>query len=416
MLHRDGLHVVICTLLGSFLFSVPANCQHGSAGGIAGGGGAGAGTHSNTTSTDNSNSLADMGNRGFVLSGKVQMEDGTAPPEQVLIERVCSGHRKAEAYTDLKGRFSFQLGQEQAMTPDASFEGAAGGPGVSPAKTGSSAPDQGQLAGSNRTDANRSLIGCELTASLPGFQSDSINLSGRRMFDNPDVGTIILHRRANVEGSTISATTLQAPKEARKAYDKARDALRKDKTADAQKEFAKAVEIYPQFAAAWYQLGILQEKSNDVAEARKSYSQAIAADPKFVSPYLPLALLAARDRNWQEAASTTDRLLKLDAVDFPEAYYYNAAANYNLKKPDDAEASARQALKLDTAHRFPQAAHILGLILYQKNDYAGAAEQLRNYQQLAPNAPDAEQVKEQLAELERLASQAKAKTGKPQQP
>jgi tetratricopeptide (TPR) repeat protein len=412
------------SLLTSF-----AGGQHTGGGGTAAGG-AGAGgantRNNNSTTTGNNNygtNPFDLGNKGIYLSGRVQMEDGSAPQEQVLIERVCGGFRKAEAYTDLKGRFSFQLGQQAGVMADATFEGTTGAtdpsnisPGTITGGTSGSSGSQARLATNDRTAMNRSLIGCELKASLPGFRSDAVNLSGRRLLDNPDIGTLLLHRLTNVEGTTISATTLQAPKDARKAYDKAREALRKDKLADAQKELEKAVGIYPQFATAWYQLGVLQDKSNQAAEARKSYAHAIEADPKLVSPYLPLALLAARDRNWQEVAATTSRLLKLDSVDFPEGYYYNAAANYNLAKPDEAEVSARQAVKLDTAHRFPQALHILGLILYQKNDYTGAAEQLRSYQRVAPNAADAEQVKQQLAELDRLVSESKAAADKPQQP
>jgi len=98
----------------------------------------------------------------------------------------------------------------------------------------------------------------------------------------------------------------------------------------------------------------------------------------------------------------------LDAADYPEAYYYNAAANYNLKKMDEAETSARQAVMLDTAHRFPGANHILGLILYRKKDYAGAVEQMRNYLQIAPKADDAEEVKKEVADIEHLMNAARA--------
>jgi len=361
----------------------------------------------------NTNTTGDLGTRGVYLSGKVQMEDGAPPREQVVIERICgAAYRKAEGYTDSKGRFSFQLGQEQAVTQDASFDTgtAAGG-----ANSGANSSNRLGTSGAQTSRAaGRTLMGCELTATLPGFRANSINLDQHRRLDNPDVGTFILHRLANVEGTTVSATTLQAPKDARKAYDKAREALRKDKTGEAQKQFAKAVELYPKFAEAWYQLGLLQEKSDDRAEARNSYSQAIAADPKLVTPYLPLARFSMHDKNWEDAAATTERLLKLDAVDFPEAYYYNAAANLRLKKPADAEASARQVLRLDSAHQFPEAAHILGFVLYQKGDFAGAQEQLRNYLQLAPNAPDAAQVKQQLAELDHMASASKSSPETPQ--
>jgi tetratricopeptide (TPR) repeat protein len=418
MLHRHGLCVALLTVSALFLFSLPANSQHAAGGGVSTGTGAGSRTsptYPNTTS--GTNTTPDVGGRGLYLSGKVQMEDGAAPPEPVLIERVCgSGYRKAEGYTDSKGRFSFQLGQEQGVTEDATFETVAGGPGGS---NGSSSTPPNRInssgASSATTTSSRRLIGCDLTAALAGFRSDSVNLDQRRRLDDPDVGTLILHRLSNVEGSTISITTLQAPKDARKAYDKAREALHKDKTEEAQKQFAKAVELYPQFAEAWYQLGGLQEKNHQPAEASKSYSQAIAADPKLISPYLPLARLALHDKNWQDVADTTGRLLKLDAIDFPEAYYYNAAANFRLKKLSDAESSGRETLKLDTAHRFPEAAHILGIILYHKNDYAGAAEQLRYYLQIAPNAPDVVQVRGQLAELEHLATASKASSEAPQQ-
>jgi tetratricopeptide (TPR) repeat protein len=273
---------------------------------------------------------------------------------------------------------------------------------------------RGPASGGQRGNA-QSMAGCELRASLAGFRSDVVNLSGRRMFDNPDVGTIVLRRLANVEGTTISMTTLQAPKDARKAYDKAREALRKGKPADAQKELEKAVSAYPQFAAAWYELGLIHEKGNDPGEARKYYAQAMATDAKLVTPYLHLTQLAVRERKWQEAADTSDRAIKLDPVDFPDAYLFNAVANYNLKRFDAAEASARQAQKLDTAHRWPKADHVLGAILYAKKDFTGAAEQLRNYLTFAPDATDAGEVKAQLAEIEKLSGDAKAKAERPEQ-
>src|SRR5262249_60687795 len=86
----------------------------------------------------------------------------------------------------------------------------------------------------------------------------------------------------------------------------------------------------------------------------KSYAQAIAADPKLVTPYLHLAQIASRERNWQEMADISNRTIKLDPVDFPDAYLYNAVANYNLRRFDAAGASARPAQKLATAHRGPR--------------------------------------------------------------
>jgi tetratricopeptide (TPR) repeat protein len=393
----------------------------GGAGGATTGGGTRTPTTTPTPTPDRGNLPKDRNpspfgeqqNRPIFLSGRVQLDDGTAPPEPLVIERLCNGVARAEGYTDSKGRFSFQLGQNSSITQDASY---------SSVNDMSANPTQGlnrgtiDPTGSQRNGVSeRELMGCELRASLPGYRSDVVNLSGRRMFDHPEVGTIVLHRLANVEGTTISTTSLAAPKDARKALEKAREALKKNKVAEGQKHLEKAVELYPQYAAAWFELGRVHESLNNPAEARKCYAQALAADGKFVNPYLQLAQMASREKNWQEVVETTNRITKLDPFDFPQAYFYNSVANYNLGKFDAAEVSAREAQKLDTGKRIPKVHHVLGAILAEKKDYTGAAEQMRNYLTCSPNAPDVALVKTQLAELEKLSGDAKAKADTPQQ-
>lgn len=341
--------------------------------------------------------------RPIFISGKVMMADGTAPTESITIEKVCNGTPRPVAYTSSKGRFSFQLGNTQGILADASTSSAADGPfgGGDSGGFGNSTRGIGnsRMGGSSERD----LLGCELRATLPGFRSESVNLSGHRMFDNPDVGTIVLRRIGNVEGTTISSTSLQAPKDARKAFEKGRELLKKNKTEEAEKEFQKAVDQYPKYATAWYELGHLQALRKDEASARKSYEQSIAADSKYVNPYLELALIAAHANNWKETADITDRVIRLNAIDFPAAYFYSAVANYNLKNLDAAEKSAREAQKLDPRHRFPKVDQILGVILADKKDFTGAAEQMRSYLKFAPTAKDADQVRSQLMQLEKLA-------------
>lgn len=341
--------------------------------------------------------------RPIYLSGKVVMEDGTPPPEPVRIERVCNGQPRPEGYTDTKGRFSIQLGQNTAMFSDASV-GSANDTFGDPA-----GPNRGGMGGfgapGGRLLTERDLMGCELRADLAGYRSDVVNLSGRRMLDNPDVGTIVLRSIAGVEGRSISFTTLAAPKDAKKSYEKALELMKKKKVPEAQKELEKAVSLYPKYAVAWHLLGQIHQQANRVEDARKAYSEAIAADNKYVNPYLQMALLAASENNWQEVADTTDRVIRLNPVQFPQAFFYNSVANYNLQKWDAAEKSAREAVKLDTQHRMPKAQHLLGILLANKNDFAGAAENMKGYLQFAPQAPDADQVRKQLAEVEQRLGQ-----------
>jgi tetratricopeptide (TPR) repeat protein len=266
---------------------------------------------------------------------------------------------------------------------------------------------------SGRALSARDLNGCELRAYLPGFRSESFNFSGRRFLDRPDVGTIILHRMGNVEGTTVSFTSLQAPKDAKKAYEKAREALRRNKTPEAEKELEKAVASYPKYASAWYELGQIRQGRTDVDGARKAYQEALAADARYVNPYLQLASLALQEQKWQEASEACGRVIRLNPFEFPQAYFFNAVANYNLGNLEAAEKNAREAQKTDPEHHYPKVEHLLGMILAGRRDFAGALGQMRAYLQLAPTAPDAGAVKKQITDLERLAGAAASGEARP---
>jgi tetratricopeptide (TPR) repeat protein len=218
-----------------------------------------------------------------------------------------------------------------------------------------------------------------------------------------DVGTLVLHRLGQVEGSVVSVTTAKAPANAKKEYDKGRDSMRNEKWEAAEKHFARAVQQYPQFAAAWVELGRMQMRRGDAQAARTSFHQALSADAKFVLPYDRLAQLAASERNWKEVLDITNTLLKLDPVNFPEDWWLNAVGNYSLNHFDLAEASALKGLELDKESRYPKLEYILGLSLAQKQDYAGALIHIHNYLRLAPLDPDAENVRKQAGNIARLA-------------
>ena len=72
-----------------------------------------------------------------------------------------------------------------------------------------------------------------------------------------------MHRLGQVEGLTISATSAMAPKDAQKAYEKGREKASKEKWDEAQQLFNKAVEIYPSYAVAWFDLGRVQIHNKD---------------------------------------------------------------------------------------------------------------------------------------------------------
>jgi len=336
--------------------------------------------------------------RPINITGKVVVEDASTVAQNITIERVCSGISRTVAYTDAKGRFSFQWGDRNSVVADAADAGS----GSRTAGFGSAQSAGGASPLAADPFGNR-MMNCELRAVMAGFRSDAVNLFNKQLAENPDVGEIVLHRIAGVEGTSVSATSAMAPKDAKKAYEQGLQSLLKNKPDDAAKDFEKAVTAYPKYADAWMNLGKVRLQQQSVEPARAALKKAIEADPKLVTPYVELGLLAAKDANWQDSGKYLDHAVELDPVDFPQAWYADAVANYNLKQYDAAEKSARNAVKLDPHHVNPRAGYLLGLILAEKRDYAGAVAELNEFMKLSPNTPDLAQVKDQLAQYEKLA-------------
>ncbi|MGA7238588.1 MAG: tetratricopeptide repeat protein [Bryobacteraceae bacterium] len=340
------------------------------------------------------------------VSGKVVMDDGSAVLQNITIERVCSGISKTVAYTDSNGRFNFRWGDANMVVADASDAGSGPTRNSNSGGFGSSQSAGGANALAADPFGNR-MMNCGVRAVLAGYSSDAVSLFNRQIADNPDIGSIVLHRIAGVEGSSISVTSMRAPKAAKSAYERGLQSLLKNKPSDAAKDFEKAVALYPNYADAWVNLAKLRLTQQSVEPARAALTKAMEADPKLVAPYLELGLLAAKDAKWEESGRYLDRAVELDPIDFPQAWYTDAVANYNLKKYDAAEKSARAAVKLDQRHVNPRSDYLLGLVLVEKKDYAGAAEELTMYMKLAPNAPDLAQVKDRLGQIEKLAGAPK---------
>jgi tetratricopeptide (TPR) repeat protein len=315
------------------------------------------------------------------LSGKVTLDDGGELSDPAAIQR------HTETYTDRHGGFSFQFADPSS--------GAVGDASDASASVMTRTTRQDQ----------RNWRDCEVQAVLAGYSSQVIELASRvNTLETVDLGTITLHRLEHVEGTSISVTSMMAPNAAKKALEKAREEEKQGKWAEAQKSLEKAVQIYPKYAVAWCELGWVQIHQNDALLAKKSFEQSLAADSKYVNAYDGLAQLAYRSREWPQVVEITNKLLALNPVNFPSAYFFNSVANYHLGNFDAAEKSSRQGVKVDDGHQAPKLQYILGMLLMQKGEYREASEQMQQYISMAKQPADIEEGKKQLAEIERLSA------------
>jgi len=293
--------------------------------------------------------------------GQVAMADGSIPAELVEIQTVCGGTPKDIAVADTKGRFSF-----------------------SPAVL-NGIPD---------------TKGCVLRASLEGYRSEAKPWSEVNPSSSTKLGKIVLQPLSSDTGGLVSTTDAEAPKNAKKAYEKGLDEAAKQDWANATVSLQKATSAYPGYSSAWLSLGILQQSSGDLAGAQKSFAQSAQADAKFALPLIRIAALDAAKGDWQATLDHSQKAIDLNPAAFPHAYELNAIANMNLQKVDAAEKSATEGLKLDTEHRYPELEYALGTILKFKNDRDGAMKHLQAYVDQAPTGQYAAVVKKDLAQLQ----------------
>jgi tetratricopeptide (TPR) repeat protein len=338
--------------------------------------------------------------RPIFVTGAVLMEDGSAPPAKVDIELSCQGQSQPQGKTDENGGFQIQLGLDRYQSQrDASTGSAAAAAGFG-----------GALKGQTQVDGMSimSLIGCSLRAALVGYRSDMADLSRIRVGDSANVGTIVLHPLAAKKEYSTSVNSLAAPKDAVSALEKAREHIARQQTGNAEKELRKAIRLYPKYAEAWLELGIVLQSQKKTAEARKAYLESVACDAQYSKPYLSLARLSAIEKNWQEALQNAEIFLKLEPAASPHAYYYSAVANYNLGHQDKALDHALKAIDLDPSHTVPLAEQLAGVICLDKGNDKAAVKHLRNYLRQVPPSTNVSSVKAMLAEAEkRLATAVK---------
>lgn len=385
-------------LLLSVSVSLLAQKPGGGGGGTSGGTGGGSRPGSNNTNNPSiprpsnpSLDIPDTTPRVFYVLGKVVTSDGSPLSDRASIQTNCRGTVKTQAYTDAKGNFSFEFGDSQTSRFSE----------VGPASDSSSSigfPNQ------MRRGSERNVRDCDLQAVLPGFMSQIVDLGAKSYdFGHLDVGRIVIRRMGTVEGTTISAKPV--PEKARKDYFKGLEEKQKGKLDAAKEKFQKAVDEYPQYAAAWVELGRVQNAQNDATSAKQSFQHSATADATYLPAYQELAQIAVHDKQWQDLADATDQMVKLDPSGHPEFWFYNCVAKYYLGKVDEAQNSVMQGIKVDPGHRIPKMEYVLGIILMRKGDRPGAAEHLKQYLAIAPNGPDAADAQKQLQEVEKASTE-----------
>jgi hypothetical protein len=323
---------------------------------------------------------AQVGSMRFM--GKVVMERGNLPWDPIPVVVNCDGKMRYNTVTDKKGQFDIVA-----------------------------SPRESEVVATKRDPKHvdpSELVGCKVSAVLEGFESTTVTIANGSLMDNPDIGTITLRQDARATGSVVSTTLVSAPPEALKELEKAQVDETNKSLGSARRHLQKAVSIDPQLAEAWYHLGKLEE-ADKPQDALNAYLKATAADPKYFPPYEHIAAVAAVQKKWQDVADAANHALQLNPAGTPQIWYWSAVGNFNIGDKELAETAALTALSMDPGHvAAPKTEDQLAVIQAARGKYKDALDHVRNCLKYTPPGPDADLIKQQQAQLEKLV----AKTAK----
>ena len=219
-----------------------------------------------------------------------------------------------------------------------------------------------------------------------------------------NVGTIVLSRIKGASGDSVSFTTLTAPKRARKAYEKGAKALRSVEEPDhatAIPILERAVELHPEFAAAWEALGRARQGLGETERAREAFERSVEIDDRFLKPYLPLIEMAVAAKDWSKLESLTDRYLAMSPGSM-KFRMYNSFGALKTGKPSKAEAMVEMIDNAGEMDNWPMSYLILAEVHSRRGEFKRAAKLYETYLRTLPYGQYSEAVKRTLYDWREL--------------
>jgi tetratricopeptide (TPR) repeat protein len=230
--------------------------------------------------------------------------------------------------------------------------------------------------------------------------------------------TVQIYLKEKGEGVTVKpkekivsvADLQQPPKEAKKNYENGLKRARENKPEEAVALFQAAVRIFPEYLAAINKMGEQLAVLKKPDEAQAAFEKAISINPKFALPHINLGILFVERGRYDEAVVALETGVSADDS-YPMSHLKLGEALMSKQPPDydRAEKELTRALELGKREFAYVRLYLFNLNL-RRQRLDKAAEQLEAYLKEAPDAVDAEQVRQRLDRVKKAIEQQKAST------
>ena len=158
--------------------------------------------------------------------------------------------------------------------------------------------------------------------------------------------------------------------------------LRRNDLPDARKYLEQTVKLRPDYPEAWNNLGMLAAQEGNPGEAARNFRQSLEQRPDYTVALLNLGNLYRRQRDFDQAQKLLQRALDSQPDD-PEANYSLGMLYAQQDQPQLAGDYLQKAVSLRPG--YPEALNNLGVLFVREQRYTQAEEQFKTCIRLAPN-------------------------------
>ena len=194
----------------------------------------------------------------------------------------------------------------------------------------------------------------------------------------------------------VSRRELSIPEKAMREYADAQKDLERHDTVTAEKRLERAVELAPQFAVAWNNLGTIAYQTRRFLLAEQRFREALRQDPGEYQPLVNLGGVLVTLHKLDEALEVNVHATLVRPND-ALAHSQLGMAYFEIGNYDDAVKHLERAQRLDPSH-FSHPQLFLAEIHLRRGEKGAAADVMEDFLRHHPDYPQAEKIRQQMAE------------------
>jgi tetratricopeptide (TPR) repeat protein len=206
-----------------------------------------------------------------------------------------------------------------------------------------------------------------------------------------------LKGRAEAKPGVLNAEFVNVPKPALVHYDKAVEQAKKGDHPGAVAELKLAIKEYPSFMLAFNELGVQYLKLNQLENADEAFQSALKITPDAFAALINRGITNFMMKRYGEAVPILRKALAKNDQS-AVGHYFLGQALANLGLFEDAERELLASLEFGK-EEMKEAHRILAIIYASRGSKKQAVAELEAYLKMAPNAPDAEKLKDKIRQL-----------------